>query len=148
MTLLPVSHRNALCPLLTCYSAIFVRHHFLMICNTCLGIFFVVAKGIVILPKSVTPVRIASNLAGAVTTSKQLDKDDIENLDGIAANGKQKRSVPCFSGVCLYVLTPRTRCRFVTPPWRMYPLLQVEMDITGLFSLAVELGFENWPKLI
>lgn len=55
-----------------------------------------VAKGFVVLPKSVTPARIASNLTGALTASKKLDKADIEQLDGLAAAGKQKRFVIFF----------------------------------------------------
>ncbi|KAF9461730.1 NADP-dependent oxidoreductase domain-containing protein [Collybia nuda] len=54
-------------------------------------------KGYVVLPKSVTPSRIASNLTGPVSAAAKLDKDDIAVLDGLAASGKQKR--------------------FVTPPW-------------------------------
>ncbi|KAF4564867.1 hypothetical protein EYR40_011041 [Pleurotus pulmonarius] len=57
----------------------------------------VVAKEIVVLPKSVTPSRIASNLSGAVSASTKLESGDIEKLDGLAAAGKQKR--------------------FITPPW-------------------------------
>ncbi|TFK73414.1 Aldo/keto reductase [Pluteus cervinus] len=58
---------------------------------------YLLLKDIVILPKSVTPARIASNLTGAVSASNKLDATDIEQLDGLAANGKQKR--------------------FITPPW-------------------------------
>jgi hypothetical protein len=52
-----------------------------------------VAKGFVVLPKSVTPSRIASNLKGAIAASKALTKEEIERLDGVAAAGKQKRYV-------------------------------------------------------
>lgn len=54
----------------------------------------IVAKGYVVLPKSVTPSRIAANLKGPVPASKALTKEDIEALDGVAAAGKQKRFVP------------------------------------------------------
>ena len=43
------------------------------------------------LPKSVTPSRIASNLKGGIAAAEKLDKDDIGTLDGLAASGKQKR---------------------------------------------------------
>lgn len=51
------------------------------------------AKDIVVLPKSVTPARIASNYIGAVTAAKKLTKEDVETLDGVAAGGKQKRLI-------------------------------------------------------
>jgi glycerol 2-dehydrogenase (NADP+) len=71
------------------------QKHSLQASDVLLG--YLVAKGIVVLPKSVTPARIASNLTGAVGASKKLDSADIEKLDGLAAAGKQKR--------------------FITPPW-------------------------------
>lgn len=52
-----------------------------------------VAKGYIVLAKSVIPARIASNLTGPVNAAAKLDKDDITVLDGLAASGKQKRSV-------------------------------------------------------
>ncbi|KAF8897981.1 NADP-dependent oxidoreductase domain-containing protein [Mucidula mucida] len=58
---------------------------------------WILAKGYVVLPKSVTPSRISDNLTGALTGQKKLTTEDIEKLDGLAATGKQKR--------------------FVTPPW-------------------------------
>ncbi|KAL0953976.1 hypothetical protein HGRIS_005135 [Hohenbuehelia grisea] len=58
---------------------------------------YLVTKGYVVLPKSVTPARIAANLTGAVAASKKLESADIQKLDGLAAAGKQKR--------------------FITPPW-------------------------------
>jgi glycerol 2-dehydrogenase (NADP+) len=58
---------------------------------------YLLAKDIVILPKSVTPTRIASNMKGAITAAQKLSESDMEKLDGIAASGKQKR--------------------FVMPPW-------------------------------
>ncbi|KAJ8515489.1 hypothetical protein ONZ45_g7101 [Pleurotus djamor] len=54
---------------------------------------YLLAKGIVLLPKSVTPSRIASNMTGAVAASKKLEQADIDKLDGLAEAGKQKRSV-------------------------------------------------------
>ena len=53
--------------------------------------YLLVAKGIVILPKSVTPARIRSNFTGAITAANKLDSADLQTLDGLAANGKQKR---------------------------------------------------------
>ncbi|KAF5378869.1 hypothetical protein D9615_006924 [Tricholomella constricta] len=58
---------------------------------------YLVAKGFVALPKSVTPSRIASNLTGPLAAAQKLDVADIADLDGLAASGKQKR--------------------FITPPW-------------------------------
>ncbi|KAF5390756.1 hypothetical protein D9757_004446 [Collybiopsis confluens] len=58
---------------------------------------WLVSHGIVALPKSVTPSRIASNLTGTVAAVGKLDKEDITQLDGLAAGGKQKR--------------------FIMPPW-------------------------------
>lgn len=52
-----------------------------------------VAKGIVVLPKSVTPARIASNFNGAITAATKLGAPDIEKLDSLAASGKQRRLV-------------------------------------------------------
>jgi hypothetical protein len=54
-------------------------------------------KGCVVIPKSATPSRIDANLNGFVNALGKLDKFDIEKLDGVAANGKQKR--------------------FIMPPW-------------------------------
>jgi glycerol 2-dehydrogenase (NADP+) len=59
---------------------------------------YLVAKDFIVLPKSVTPARITANLQGALAGASKLTKEDIEQLDGLAAAGKQKR--------------------FVTPPWR------------------------------
>lgn len=83
------------------------------------------AKGYVVLPKSVTPTRITSNLQGAIAAYKALTKEDIEQLDGLASAGKQKR--------------------FITPPWRK--CLSVISYTGGLTiaSAAVDLGFRNWP---
>ncbi|KII87648.1 hypothetical protein PLICRDRAFT_30262 [Plicaturopsis crispa FD-325 SS-3] len=48
-------------------------------------------KGIVVLPKSVTPSRIVSNMTGAVNAMNKLDEEDLAKTDGVAAAGKQKR---------------------------------------------------------
>ncbi|KAG2134031.1 NADP-dependent oxidoreductase domain-containing protein [Suillus bovinus] len=58
---------------------------------------YLLAKDIVVLPKSVTPSRIESNLTGALEAYSALTPEDIEILDGVAAGGKQKR--------------------FIMPPW-------------------------------
>ena len=52
-----------------------------------------VAKEIVVLPKSVTPARITSNFTGALAAANKLrfDITDLQMLDGLAASGKQKR---------------------------------------------------------
>ncbi|KAG9087623.1 hypothetical protein FS749_002793, partial [Ceratobasidium sp. UAMH 11750] len=47
-----------------------------------------VAKGHIVLPKSVTPERIESNLKAA-----PLDASDLEKLDSLAASGKQQRFI-------------------------------------------------------
>lgn len=54
---------------------------------------FLVAKGIIVLPKSVTPARISSNFIGAIAAANKLrfDTADLQRLDGLAASGKQKR---------------------------------------------------------
>ena len=57
----------------------------------------IVSKDIVVLPKSVTPSRIDANLEGALAALKALTKEDLDKLDNVASEGKQKR--------------------FVTPPW-------------------------------
>lgn len=53
----------------------------------------IVAKHVVVLPKSVNPVRIEANLKGALAAYKQLTADDVAKLDGVAASGKQKRLI-------------------------------------------------------
>ena len=52
-----------------------------------------VAKEIIVLPKSVTPVRITSNFTGALAAANKLriDVTDLQTLDDLAASGKQKR---------------------------------------------------------
>jgi glycerol 2-dehydrogenase (NADP+) len=58
-----------------------------------------VAKGTVVLPKSVTPKRIASNIKDALEVKAHLDADqeELKKLDAIAPGGKQHR--------------------FIKPPW-------------------------------
>jgi len=50
-----------------------------------------VARGLVVLPRSITPSRIVSNLTSAVNAAQKLDAIDMEMLDGLAASGRQKR---------------------------------------------------------
>lgn len=45
------------------------------------------------LPKSVDRARISANFNGAIAAANVLTDQDIAELDGIAAQGKQKRSV-------------------------------------------------------
>jgi glycerol 2-dehydrogenase (NADP+) len=59
--------------------------------DVCLG--WMVAKDIVILPKSVTNSRIKANLDGTEKAAALLDKTDIGKLDKVAADGKRKRLV-------------------------------------------------------
>ncbi|KAG2048214.1 Aldo/keto reductase [Suillus hirtellus] len=58
---------------------------------------YLLKKDIVVLPKSMSPSRIESNLTGALEAYKLLTPEDVKILDGVAAGGKQKR--------------------FITPPW-------------------------------
>jgi hypothetical protein len=92
-------------------------------------------KGYVVLAKSATPSRIASNLTGAVSAAGKLDKDDIAVLDGLAASGKQKRSVTLLSRAYQYIWTLlfAVFCRFITPPWRTYTRILAE----NLFFLTL-----------
>jgi len=56
-----------------------------------------VAKGFIVLPKSVTPHRIAANIKFA-----NLSAEDVQKLDGLAAAGKQRRFIrPPWTGVKL-----------------------------------------------
>ncbi|KAH8834917.1 NADP-dependent oxidoreductase domain-containing protein [Flagelloscypha sp. PMI_526] len=57
----------------------------------------ILAKGWVLLAKSITPSRITANLKGAPEGAATLTAEDIAKLDGVAAGGKQHR--------------------FVKPPW-------------------------------
>lgn len=54
---------------------------------------YLLAKDIVILPKSVTPTRILSNIKGAISAAEKLTKEEIAQLDNVAASGKQKRLI-------------------------------------------------------
>jgi len=58
---------------------------------------YLLAKNIIVLPKSVTPSRILSNIKGTLAAAEKLTKEDIEQLDAVEANGKH--------------------VRVVTPPW-------------------------------
>ncbi|KAJ3491286.1 hypothetical protein NLI96_g790 [Meripilus lineatus] len=58
---------------------------------------YLLKKGIVVLPKSVTPSRISSNITGAVAAVGSLTEEDVAQLDKVAPGGKQKR--------------------FIRPPW-------------------------------
>lgn len=83
-----------------------------------------------VVPKSVTPSRIASNVQGAADFAKRVDKADILILDNVAANGKQKR--------------------FIMPPWvsgRIILILVHSSDVRALLYIQpVDLGFDNWKK--
>ncbi|KIY62645.1 Aldo/keto reductase [Cylindrobasidium torrendii FP15055 ss-10] len=72
--------------------------HSLSAADVLLG--YLLAKQIVILPKSVTPARIVANFKGAQEALSKLTPEDVAKLDGLAAAGKQKR--------------------FITPPWPVY----------------------------
>jgi len=63
-----------------------------------------VAKGIVILPKSVTPSRIESNYKGAMEVASKLSKEPekLDKLDGIAAGNAERKGA---------------QKRFIKPPW-------------------------------
>lgn len=90
----PLGSTNS--PLLTDESVVQVAtRHALQPADVLLG--YLLAKGIVVLPKSVTPARVASNYTGTIAALEKLDASDIKTLDGLAAGGKQKR--------------------FITPPW-------------------------------
>jgi len=90
----PLGSSNS--PLLTDSDVVDIaKHHNLQPADVLLG--YLLAKGMVVLPKSVTPSRITANLAGAIKGLKTLTKADVERLDGLAAAGKQKR--------------------LITPPW-------------------------------
>lgn len=42
-------------------------------------------------------------------------------------------------------------CRLITPPWRAYFILWLRSHVHGLLDardLAVDLGFDHWPKLL
>ncbi|CCM02169.1 uncharacterized protein FIBRA_04247 [Fibroporia radiculosa] len=86
----PIGSTNS--PILTDETASAIaRKYDLQITDVLLG--YLMAKNIVILPKSVTPARIISNYKGALAAGSKLTKEDIEQLDGVAASGKQKRLI-------------------------------------------------------
>ncbi|EGO04097.1 hypothetical protein SERLA73DRAFT_175858 [Serpula lacrymans var. lacrymans S7.3] len=58
---------------------------------------YLLAKDIVVLPKSVTPSRVEANFEGVIAAYGKLTAEDVATLDGVAASGKQKR--------------------LITPPW-------------------------------
>ncbi|KAF5319189.1 hypothetical protein D9619_008572 [Psilocybe cf. subviscida] len=58
---------------------------------------YLLYKGFVVLPKSVTLSRISSNFAGALAATRTVSAIEFASLDSRAADGKQKR--------------------FITPPW-------------------------------
>ncbi|CAL1698939.1 unnamed protein product [Somion occarium] len=53
---------------------------------------YLVAKGIVALPKSVTTARIMANYKGAIAAAQKLTEEDIKVLDGVAPGGRQGRN--------------------------------------------------------
>ena len=75
------------------YLRMFILFHCLWFIGGILIELHLVAKDIIVLPKSVTPVRITSNFTGALAAANKLkcNVTDLETLDGLAASGKQKR---------------------------------------------------------
>ncbi|KAF7789685.1 hypothetical protein EIP86_000631 [Pleurotus ostreatoroseus] len=67
------------------------KKHGLSSADVLLG--YLLAKDIVVLPKSVTSARIASNLNGTLAAVSKLTKQDIATLDQVAPGGKQKRLI-------------------------------------------------------
>lgn len=55
--------------------------------------YHLVKKGIAVVCKSVTHARIAENIKGATAAHQKLQKSDVEDLDKLAEQGKQHRSV-------------------------------------------------------
>ncbi|KAG6884890.1 hypothetical protein C0993_007399 [Termitomyces sp. T159_Od127] len=83
----PLGSTNS--PLLTDETVLKIAHKYsLSAADVLIG--YLVSKGIVVIPKSVTPSRIASNLNGPVIAANKLGATDIAELDGLAAAGKQK----------------------------------------------------------
>ncbi|KAG6872471.1 hypothetical protein C0995_009470 [Termitomyces sp. Mi166 len=81
----------------------------------------IVSKGFVVIPKSVTPSRIASNLNGSLAAVNNLEAADITELDGLAAAGKQKRLAAVF-------------------------IIFGKGAFADLsLHAALDLGFDNWP---
>lgn len=58
-----------------------------------LGMDSIVAKDVVVLPKSVTKSRIEANFTSALAAYNKLTPDDVAKLDGVAASGKQQRLI-------------------------------------------------------
>jgi hypothetical protein len=78
----------------------FLCGYFLIYCadgtlltSSLLGRIYLVTQGVAVVPKSVHAERIQLNYVGAMAAAKVLDPDEIEELQGLAAKGKQKRSV-------------------------------------------------------
>ncbi|KAH7909604.1 NADP-dependent oxidoreductase domain-containing protein [Hygrophoropsis aurantiaca] len=72
-------------------AGVLARRHGLQTADVLLG--YLLAKDVVVLPKSVTPARIASNFTGALAALQKLTPADVALLDGVAAGGKQKRLI-------------------------------------------------------
>jgi len=62
---------------------------------------YLLAKDVVVLPKSVTPARIEGNFTGALAAYSKLTSGDVAKLDGVAAGGKQRRLLTPAWGVDL-----------------------------------------------
>lgn len=62
---------------------------------------YLLKKDIVVLPKSMSPSRIESNLTGALEAYHALTPEDLKILDGVAASGKQKRFIMPYWGIDL-----------------------------------------------
>ncbi|KAG6896440.1 hypothetical protein C0992_008270 [Termitomyces sp. T32_za158] len=108
---------------------------------------YLVSKGFIVIPKSVTPSRIASNLNGPVIAMNKLSATDIAALDGLAAAGKQKRFVivQMFDSAHVEVKFP-SKLRFVTPPWRKCKIyIETGTSLRYPIISALDLGFDNWP---
>lgn len=83
-------------PLLTDEAVVGIsQKHELAPADVLLG--YLLKKGIAVVSKSVTPARIAANIKGATAAYQKLQDVDVEELDKLAAQGKQHR--------------------FITPPW-------------------------------
>jgi len=52
---------------------------------------YLIARGLVVLPRSVRPSRIKSNLTSVINSAPKLDAIDMKTLNGLATSGKQKR---------------------------------------------------------
>jgi len=86
----PLGSTNS--PLFTDEVATEIAHKYgLQTADVLLG--YLLAKDVVVLPKSVTPARIEANLTGALAAYNRLTASDVAMLDGVAASGKQKRLI-------------------------------------------------------